>query len=161
MQRIPIDKQQVGTWRPFALHDASRRLLGPKQMQATSQSKKPPGQLQVILGKEGQPIDLETYGEELLHSCEWGRRNCKCTWLRALEGRGCSSDAHGHVRSLQEPLLSRPCAAVPARKPAAGAAAAPFLRPGGKRDCTSSCLRPGQPAHSPSILQPRMPAWAC
>lgn len=25
---------------------------------------------QVILGKEGQPIDLETYGEQLLHSCE-------------------------------------------------------------------------------------------
>jgi len=26
--------------------------------------------LQVILGKEGQPIDLETYGDQLLHSCE-------------------------------------------------------------------------------------------
>lgn len=30
---------------------------------------------QVILGKEGQPINLETYGEQLLESCE--RRRCR------------------------------------------------------------------------------------
>ena len=30
------------------------------------------GTLQVLLGKEGQPINLDTYGEQLLNSCELG-----------------------------------------------------------------------------------------
>lgn len=89
---------------------------------------------QVILGKEGQPIDLESYADQLLASCE--RR------------RGCVPGSGGR------------CGRGPAAREASRC---PWASPAGAwlHGCARLRPLPGprpRPAHP---LQPRTRAWAC
>ena len=109
--QAPNSTTTLFTWQVQGILSSQQRILGSALLQPETTDPSclhmlPVVQVQgilnsqqVILGKEGQPIDLETYGDQLLNSCEqavgqssgWVDRQGRVWWS---EGVGSGGPAH-------------------------------------------------------------------